>query len=317
MTNPSIGAANSARYSLSTFIIAVLTACAILPLILVGAGVTTTDAGMAYPDWPTSNGHLLNPPGWTESSPTFFEHGHRLIGWVVGMLAISLATLCWKRGGLCRGAGVMTLLAIIVQGTLGGFRVMEISTGLAMLHGLWGQVCFCFACTTALVTSRSWIEGAGRIEARSLRFFRRGCILALFSVMIQLGLGATYRHFASQTALIGHVLWAIWLVMILGWAAFWMLGEYPRDAILGKLGRVLAALLVIQLLLGGGAFIVVVMGGQWSAFLMWAVPSAHVLAGAAILACMVMTTLCSYHLLRSEATQPGVRMDASCPATTS
>jgi heme a synthase len=317
MANPSSVAKTSAKFSQATFVVAILTACAILPLILVGAGVTTTDAGMAYPDWPTSDGHLLNPPGWTESSPTLFEHGHRLIGWVVGMLAIALAILCWKRRGLCRGVGLGTLLAIVVQGTLGGFRVTEISTTFAMIHGMWGQVCFCLACTAALVTSRSWINGAGRIQARSLRFFRRGCVLALVSVVIQLGLGATYRHFDSGHALIGHVLWAVWLVLILGWAAFWMLGEYPRDAILGKLGRALGVLLITQLLLGGGAFIVVVMGGAWSPFLMWAVPSAHVLVGAAILACMVMTTFSSYHLLCEAPEHQDAGVATSSTATAS
>lgn len=315
MTNASSGAAPVARYSRTTFVVAVMTACAILPLILVGAGVTTTGAGMAYPDWPTSDGHLINPPGWTSSSPTLFEHGHRLIGWVVGMLAIALAGLSWKRRGPCRAIGVTTLLAIVIQGTLGGLRVTEISTSLAMLHGLWGQVCFCLACTAALLSSRSWIEGAGRIRARSLRFFRRGCILALVSVLIQLVLGATYRHFGSQHALIAHVLWAVWLLMLLGWQSFWMVGEYPRDAILGKLGRALAGLLVVQLLLGGGAFVVVVMGGQWPAFMTWAVPSAHVLVGATILACMVMTTLSSYHLLQPKTEQPNPNVAVPCPAT--
>jgi len=305
-----------ARYDRMTFAVAVMTACALVALILVGAGVTTTGAGMVFPDWPTSNGHLLDPPGWTKSSSTLFEHGHRLIGWAVGMLAILLAMRCWKLGGRYRAIGIATLLAIAIQGALGGLRVIKISTSLAMVHGLWGQLCFCLAWIAVLLTSRSWIEGAGRIRARSLRFFRRGCVVALVSVVIQLVLGASYRHFDSRYALVAHVLWAVWLLMLLGWMSFWILGEYSQDPILGMLGRVLAGLLVAQLFLGGGAFVVVAMGAKWSPFVMWAVPSAHVLVGAAILACIVMTTLCSYHLLRPVGDAKEHEMTASCPPRT-
>ncbi|MCH7924524.1 MAG: hypothetical protein IIC51_03210 [Planctomycetes bacterium] len=59
---------------------AILTACAILPLVFVGAGVTSTDSGMAYKDWPTSAGHLVNPPSWWQADDTRWEHGHRLLG---------------------------------------------------------------------------------------------------------------------------------------------------------------------------------------------------------------------------------------------
>ncbi len=55
--------------------IALATACAVFPLILVGAGVTSKDAGMAYPDWPTSGGHLVNPTAWWQQSDTRWEHG--------------------------------------------------------------------------------------------------------------------------------------------------------------------------------------------------------------------------------------------------
>ena len=131
------------EYSRGSHRIALLAACAVLPLILVGAGVTSKGAGMAFPDWPTSSGHLVNPPAWWQGDHTRWEHGHRLLGWVVGFLAIVLACSSWRRGGSMRLLGVGALLAIILQGVFGGLRVTEISTAWAVVHGVWGQVCFC------------------------------------------------------------------------------------------------------------------------------------------------------------------------------
>jgi hypothetical protein len=39
--------------------VAILLACAVFPLIWVGGLVTTTDAGMAVPDWPTTYGYNM------------------------------------------------------------------------------------------------------------------------------------------------------------------------------------------------------------------------------------------------------------------
>ena len=58
---------------------AVVTTCVALLPIGIGAIVTTTGAGMAFSDWPTSDGHLLNPPHWWQQSDTRWEHGHRLL----------------------------------------------------------------------------------------------------------------------------------------------------------------------------------------------------------------------------------------------
>jgi cytochrome c oxidase assembly protein subunit 15 len=163
--------------------LALCTAIAIAPLILVGASVTSKEAGMAFPDWPTSDSHLLNPPGWIGDPLKLWEHGHRLIGWAVGMLAIALAAAAWRSGGWIRAGGTAVLLAIIVQGVLGGLRVTEISTELALVHGVWGQLCFCLACVMALITSRRWATShEERIAGDRVVLFRRSCVAALISL---------------------------------------------------------------------------------------------------------------------------------------
>lgn len=280
---------------------AIVLAGALLPLIVVGAGVTSKDAGMAYPDWPTSGGHLVNPPGWWQGEKTLWEHGHRLLGWGVGTLAIVSAFFCGRRGGTLRTLGLATLFAIVIQGVLGGIRVRAVSTPLALIHGVWGQVCFCLACVVGLLTSRGWLESGPAIEARSATFFQRGTLGGMICVFLQLVSGAVQRHFGVREALIAHLLWAVVVILVLSWAAMWALEQYPHVALLARLGRMLAVMVGLQMILGGLAFLVTVMGGDWPATLRWAAPSAHVLVGAMLLACVLLMTVCSRRLLRPVA----------------
>ncbi len=296
--------------------VALLAACAVLPLILVGAGVTSKGAGMAYPDWPTSDGHLVNPPGWWQGDLTRWEHGHRLLGWVVGLLAIVLAGACWQRGGKLRLVGAATLAAIIVQGVLGGLRVTEISTTWAVVHGVWGQLCFCLACMVALLTSREWATSSGAVVARRTAFFRCGCWLGLACVFAQLVAGAVFRHFDSRGALVAHLLGAVVVILVLSWLAMWVMEQYGESALLLRLGRTLALLIGLQMILGGFSFLVTVMGVNASGFVGWALPSTHVLVGAMILACVLSLTMAGYRVLR-EADATALQTDARSAAATS
>lgn len=274
-----------------------LLACAVLPLILVGAGVTSKDAGMIFPDWPTSDGHLLNPPGWWQVDSKLWEHGHRLLGWSVGMLAIASAIACWKGTAAQRNLALATLGAIVVQGVMGGLRVREVSTWLAMLHGIFGQACFCLACVSALFSSRGWTSATEPFAAQGVVTLRRGCFVALVATFLQLVVGAAYRHFGHGYALAGHLIWAVVVIIVLGWLTMWVMEQYPNRPLFPMLGKTLAALLATQLVLGGMALLVVMMGEQATGFFQWAAPSAHVLVGAMLLACVLLITLCAHKLL--------------------
>lgn len=302
---PPVNSASHAPRALS--LAALLTACAVFPLVFVGAGVTSTDSGMAYADWPTSDGYLVNPPSWWQADNTRWEHGHRLLGWAVGMLAIVVAGLSWRSGGIVRLRGVCLLVAIIVQGVLGGLRVREVSTALAMVHGIWGQLCFCLACTIALVTSKKWYSMENRRSFPAAGFLQRLCLFGSIGVFIQLVLGAALRHFDSTLALDGHLLGAILISLIVGWIATWVVGQFTTDHLLGLLGRVMAILLIIQLLLGSVAFVATRLT-QGPPLLATLVPSAHVAFGALLLACIVAMTFVSYKGLSEPKTQDGPRL---------
>lgn len=104
-------------------------ACTTFPLIWMGGLVTTYSAGMAVPDWPSTYGYnlFLYPPGsWLKVWDVFLEHGHRLLGSVVGVVTIILAVLLWRRDtrvAMWWLAGV-ALVGVCLQGVLGGLRVV-------------------------------------------------------------------------------------------------------------------------------------------------------------------------------------------------
>lgn len=284
--------------------LALCTAIAIAPLGFVGAGVTSKDAGMAYPDWPASDGHYVNPPGWWQGEKTRWEHGHRLLGWTVGMLAIVSAVAGIWAGGIARVLAPVTLAAIIVQGVLGGFRVNEISTTLAMVHGIWGQMCFSLAVLVVLFSSRTWTERRVIVESVNARFLQRLCAVGTGLLIVQLTMGAALRHFNASWALVGHLLGAVVVAFTLGWICMWVLGAHSDRAILAKPAKILGALLVVQLMAGGFAFLVTTMPAmKWSPLMLWLVPTVHVVVGAAMLAMSICLATAAFGTLRAAPVQ--------------
>src|SRR5438309_334104 len=111
------------RYNPALHRIALLTAAATFPLIFMGGLVTSKGAGMSVPDWPNSYGYnMFAFPISMWKGGIFFEHTHRLMGSVVGMLSIVLAVVAWRvePRRWVRWLTASTLLAVILQGVLGG-----------------------------------------------------------------------------------------------------------------------------------------------------------------------------------------------------
>ncbi len=86
-----------------------LTALATLVLIAIGGLVTSHGAGMAVPDWPTTYGYnMFFFPVSQWVGGIFYEHTHRLVASLVGMLTAILAGWIWVREttGMLRKVGL-------------------------------------------------------------------------------------------------------------------------------------------------------------------------------------------------------------------
>jgi heme a synthase len=181
---------------------AVCVAASVLVLICSGGLVTSHGAGMAVPDWPNSFGYnmfLFPISHWIGG--VFFEHTHRLIASGVGLLTIVLCVVTFlvENRTWVKWLGCVAVVAVIVQGVLGGLRVTEHNALLGLFHGCLAQGFFCLTATMALVTSRFWyrIEPApDQPRTRTLRFWT---VVVTAMVFVQLVLGASMRH--SHTGL--------------------------------------------------------------------------------------------------------------------
>jgi cytochrome c oxidase assembly protein subunit 15 len=188
-------------------LLALLTALATFPLIFMGGLVTSHHAGMSVPDWPNSyhyNMFLFPPRLWIGG--IMYEHKHRLMATVVGFLSLCLAVWAWRRELLGRPRleqsqrttqflALAVLLGAIVQGVLGGLRVLLVSLDLAIVHACAAQAFFCLATLMTIVSSRWWSSASCVTfmfpAARRFIRFAGVCVLTIY---LQLIIGATMRH---------------------------------------------------------------------------------------------------------------------------
>jgi cytochrome c oxidase assembly protein subunit 15 len=186
--------------------IALVTAAATFPLIFMGGLVTSHQAGMSVPDWPNSYGYnmfMFPPSKWVGG--IFYEHTHRLMGTVVGMLSIVLAIAAWKLESRkwVRWLAYGVLGAVIVQGILGGLRVVLVKLDLAIVHACLAQAFFCLAAAVSVVTSKWWhaARGAGFQPVPSDSSLLKLAVTAWVIIYLQLLAGAIMRHYQAGLAI--------------------------------------------------------------------------------------------------------------------
>ena len=177
-----------------------LTAC-ILVLICSGGMVTSKGAGLTVPDWPNSYGYSMFAfPVSRWVGGVLLEHTHRLAASTVGFLTIILAvwlTLAERRRWV-RNLGYAALGAVILQGVLGGLRVVLVADWIGIFHASLAQAFFALAAFIALTESRWWLRLAQGNKAASLfqrtRGLRRHVLAITLIIYAQMALGAAMRH---------------------------------------------------------------------------------------------------------------------------
>lgn len=291
-------------------------------LIFIGGHTTTAGAGMAFPDWPLSNGSL-NPTGWLTNFFMFLEHSHRLTaGLVAAMVALLFAWVWLRRDSLPDGAfplAGLALFGVLAQAVLGGLRVILDPQGVAattsatattfrVLHGCAAQLELCLVVALAALLSPVWRKiRPSQVLAGIAKLGR----IAIALVFLQLIVGATMRHLGAGLAIptfphaapdggwmpkvhnafvdlnfthtrVGAVIVTL-LLLHLGASAF---RKADGDIFIVRPALLLGALIVIQFALG--------------MLVIWHVrppllTTLHVVNGAAVLATCVLLTLRASH----------------------
>lgn len=182
--------------------LALLAAVVSFAVIVLGAFVRLSDAGLGCPDWPGCYGHVTwpveaheveqanqsFPERAVETHKAWKEMVHRYLAGALVLLVLAINILAWKssaRKGV-RNLAAALLVLIVFQAALGMWTVtLKLLPVVVMGHLMGGLATFC------LLLWLTWnTAGAGSsVEHAAFRPFR-GMILAAFAVLlVQLALG--------------------------------------------------------------------------------------------------------------------------------
>jgi len=178
----------------------VASACLTFVVVVVGAYVRLSDAGLGCPDWPGCYGHIDVPRSDAEHSQAnaayphmpvemakaWKEMGHRYIAGILGLLILSIAVIAWRhRAALGQGPWLASSLVAVVavQATLGMWTVtMLLKPAIVTLHLAGGMT------VLALLT---WLAMRQFTPApiAAAQALRRWAIVGLVVVAAQILLG--------------------------------------------------------------------------------------------------------------------------------
>jgi cytochrome c oxidase assembly protein subunit 15 len=285
----------------------VFTVCATLLVITAGALVTSNDAGLSVPDWPTSFGYLVKVPHFVGG--VRYEWSHRMVaGTLVTLtLAIAIWTLLAEKRRWMRWLAAGAFCTVIAQATLGGMTVLFFQPPwLSTAHATVAQTFFCIAVAIALFTGRQWVEdpadrpGKDRpgkdqpraeVDSRHPSLFTL-TLLSIVVLYVQLILGGMFRHHGMSWW--PHVLNAATVSFVLAWTAIRAISLYSNIDAVRRPAIVMLSLLITQLCLGFTAFLTRVAWGQGAVqpeLPMVASTVAHVAVGALLLATTVVLAI--------------------------
>ena len=268
----------------------VIVAAITLLLVIAGGLVTSNNAGLSVPDWPLSYGKLMP----VMQGGVLYEHGHRMIATLVGLLAIGLVIWLWvaepRRWVAWMGTGALGL--VILQGVLGGLTVLYLlPKPVSIAHACLAQLFFSMVVAIELVTSRRWRQGAQMVEGTGRPSLRWAALMVPLCVLAQLLLGAAVRHQAS--GIIPHILGAMLVSGVVLLVGITVLVQYGTHPALGHAARVLMTVAFLQVFIGIGAYISRISVADWfrPELAMVVLTVAHVAVGALMMAASVLLAI--------------------------
>jgi cytochrome c oxidase assembly protein subunit 15 len=252
----------AATYNRAHHTFAICIAWATFVVITAGALVTSNDAGLSVPDWPTSFGYLVKVPHFVGG--VRYEWTHRMLaGSLITLtLAIAIWTLVAEKRRWMRWLAIGAFCTVIAQAILGGLTVLLFQPPLvSTAHAAVAQTFFCIAVAIAMFTGRKWVEEHPRVEFDQRRpsLFTL-TLLSIFVLYVQLFLGGMFRHHGLSWW--PHVLHAVVVSFVLAWTAVRALTVYSNIEAVRRPAIVMLSLVIAQLCLGFTAFLTRVSWGR-------------------------------------------------------
>jgi cytochrome c oxidase assembly protein subunit 15 len=121
-------------------------------------------------------------------------------GLVLGLTGLALlgASWVWPRcepsPKWLRRLGLAAFVAVVLQGVLGGLRVVLFKDAIGVFHAMLAQLFFVLLCAIALFTSRWWQTQPARSPSSASNRLSTLFFLTTLLILVQLTLGAAMRH---------------------------------------------------------------------------------------------------------------------------
>jgi heme a synthase len=280
---------------------AVFVFCWTILLLVAGALVTSNDAALAVPDWPTSYG-TFTPPMY---GGIFYEHSHRLIAGALGIFLIIEAVVIWRfeERRWLRWFALAAVGGVIAQAILGGQVVIQLlHYWLPVLHACFAQIMLGAILSLAVFTSKWWTEEQSALNDHGGISIHTIVIVNAVVTFLQVFLGAGFRH--QDMPIWPHIVGAIIVLGVMSWTAAVLRRRFDSSREL-RFGRsLLHAMVGTQLLLGGAAY--------WSRLVTQDAPQpmpvmvvltvVHTVFGALVFATSILVVLLCYRLVPRRGT---------------
>jgi len=268
-------------------------------LFIAGALVTSNAAALSVPDWPKSFGTWF-PTLKQLVHGAVFEHSHRVIAGVLGVLLLVQAVVIWfkdERKWL-RWFASIAVGGVVVQSILGGEVVRKLlQYWLPVLHACFAQIMFGAILCLAVFTSKWWIEDHKQLEDRGGISIHAAALINAVVMFGQVFFGAAFRH--QYAAIWPHLVGSAVVLGVMIWTAALMRRRFDGSPEMAFGRTLLHNMVGMQILLGIAAY--------WSRLaygdaphpmpVMVAMTVIHTVFGALVFASAILVVLMCYRLV--------------------
>jgi cytochrome c oxidase assembly protein subunit 15 len=220
-----------------------------------------------------------------------FETGHRDIAGVVGILTIILAIWIQRveKRQWMRRLGWVALSLVVAQALLGGATVLMLQPPpVSIAHACLAQLFFSVTVAIAVFTSRKWQEGPEPVEDYGWPSLRSLAILTPVLILVQIALGAGFRHRAF--GLLPHVIGAMLVPLAILLTGIFVLQQFPKHRALRPAASGLLGITLVQVFLGVIAYVARTNAAEYP-LAMVLTTVAHVATGGLTLAASVVLAI--------------------------
>ena len=280
---------------------AVFVLCWTVLLLVAGALVTSNEAALSVPDWPTSYGGFTPPM----VGGIVYEHSHRLIAGALGILLIIEAAVIWRKESRkwLRWFALAAVGGVVAQAILGGQVVIQLlHYWLPVFHACFAQIMFGAILCLAVFTSKWWMEERPALEDQGGLSIHAIVIVNAVVTFLQVFLGAGFRH--QDMPIWPHLVGALVVLGVMIWAAAMLRRRFDasRELTFGR--TLLHSMVGTQILLGGAAYwsrLVTHDAPQPMPVMVW-LTVIHTVFGALVFAGSILVVLMCYRLVPRRGT---------------